>query len=184
MSVQRWQCWVWQHVSWLCLEVASHTSNFRADSLTCALGWVIWILWCLRHFEFQLWWCWWKLEEADRNKGNSKHKKMGAMSLWTHSQMGLGIGALGVPELRRIPSGQLEPPGLLLKRIVTKILPTGATRRLVPECVCKSNEVEWIIQKTISCMLKIENWENENEDVKKPFGGVQIRSERREMKER
>ena len=116
MSVQRWQCWVWQHVSWLCLEVASHTSNFRADSLTCALGWVIWILWCLRHFEFQLWWCWWKLEEADRNKGNSKHKKMGAMSLWTHSQMGLGIGALGVPELRRIPSGQLEPPGLLLKR--------------------------------------------------------------------
>ena len=86
-----------------------------ADSLTCALGWVIWILWCLRHFEFQLWWCWWKLEEADR-KGNSKHKKMGAMSLWTHSQMGLGIGALGVPELRRIPSGQLEPPRLLLKR--------------------------------------------------------------------
>ena len=38
--------------------------------------------------------------------------------------------------------------------------------------------------KTISHMLKIENCENENEDVKKPFGGVQIRSERREMKER
>ena len=120
MSVQRWQCWVWQHVSWLCLEFASHTSNFRADSLTCALGWVIWILWCLRHFEFQLWWCWWKLEEADRNKGNSKHKKMGAMSLWTHSQMGLGIGALGVPELRRIPSGQLELPKSILKEDCNK----------------------------------------------------------------
>ena len=63
-------------------------------------------------------------------------------------------------------------------------MPTGATRRLVPEYVCKSNEVEWIIQKTISRMLKIENWENENEDVKKPFGGVQIRSERREIRER
>ena len=37
---------------------------------------------------------------------------MGAMSLLTHSQMGLGIGALGVPELRRIPSGQLGPPRL------------------------------------------------------------------------
>ena len=52
--------------------------------------------------------------KAGRQK--QRQLEMGAMSLLTHSQMGLGIGALGVPELRRIPSGQLGPPRLLLKR--------------------------------------------------------------------
>ena len=47
-------------------------------------------------------------------------KKTGTMSLLTHSQMGLGIGALGVPELRRIPSGQLEPPKSILKEDCNK----------------------------------------------------------------
>ena len=47
-------------------------------------------------------------------------KKTGTMSLLTHSQMGLRIGALGVPELRRIPSGQLELPKSILKEDCNK----------------------------------------------------------------
>ena len=64
------------------------------------------------------------------------------------------------------------------------MLPTGDMLRFVPECVCKMNEVERIVQKIISHMLEIENCEKKNEDVKKPLGGVPIRSERREMRER
>ena len=70
------------------------------------------------------------------------------MSRLTHSQMGLGIGALGVPELRRIPSGQLGPPRLLLKR--------GLEQKYCQLGLCgdwslnvfKMNEVERINQKT------------------------------------
>ena len=40
---------------------------------------------------------------VDRKKHNSKNGGHVASSI--HSQMGLGKGALGIPELRRIPSG-------------------------------------------------------------------------------